>query len=72
LASANTKENGSLELTYGLLELDMFTTPTISLHNSNSKPTTHNQSPYLMQMEGKNPVSKKEFLNGFKDFPEII
>ncbi len=25
-----------------------------------------------MQMEGKNPVSKKEFLNGFKDFPEII
>jgi methionyl-tRNA formyltransferase len=22
-----------------------------------------------MQMEGKNPVSKKEFLNGFKDFP---
>lgn len=25
MASANTKENGSLELTYGLLELDMFT-----------------------------------------------
>jgi methionyl-tRNA formyltransferase len=38
----------------------------------NPQPTTHNQSPYLMQMEGKNPVTKKEFLNGFKDFPEII
>ena len=38
----------------------------------NTSPLTLHASPYLMQMEGKNPVTKKEFLNGFKDFPEII
>ncbi len=38
----------------------------------NSQPTSHKPTPYLMQMEGKNPVTKKEFLNGFKDFPDIV
>ncbi len=38
----------------------------------NTSPLTLHASPYLMQMEGKNPVTKKEFLNGFKDFPDII
>jgi methionyl-tRNA formyltransferase len=37
----------------------------------NSSPLTLHASPYLMQMEGKNPVTKKEFLNGFKDFPKL-